>query len=156
MNSIVEKVRIPIQKIVEENGLILYDLEYLKEEGTFFLRVSIERPDKTMDFDTCSVISEKISDLLDEIDPISHEYILEVCSPGAERPLRNKKDYEDAMNQYIQVNLINLVENKESFKGYLVAMDDNTITISYKDKTRDKKVILEFSNIASANLAVKI
>lgn len=156
MNSIVEKVRIPIQKIVEENGLILYDLEYLKEEGTFFLRVSIERPDKTMDFDTCSVISEKISDLLDEIDPISHEYILEVCSPGAERPLRNKKDYEDAMNQYIQVNLINLVENKESFKGYLVAMDDNTTTISYKDKTRDKKVILEFSNIASANLAVKI
>ena len=105
MNSIVEKVRIPIQKIVEENGLILYDLEYLKEEGTFFLRVSIERPDKTMDFDTCSVISEKISDLLDEIDPISHEYILEVCSPGAERPPLYVQRHEILLRGFLSYSL---------------------------------------------------
>ncbi len=156
VNQIIEKVKIPIQKIVEENDLCLYNLEYLKEDGVYFLRVSIERKDKTMDFDTCSKISEKISSFLDEVDPIEHAYILEVCSPGAERPLKTKQDFDEALNQYVEVHLKQPIEKKDAFKGYLIAVEAASITIAYKDKTRDKTIQINFENIAEANLAVKI
>ena len=100
-NEILKKVQEPIQKIVSEADLLLYDLDFVEEEGNTFLRVSIEKKDHTMDFATCEMISNQISQLLDDIDPINQPYILEVCSPGAERPLVTKQDFYNAMSQKI-------------------------------------------------------
>ena len=88
--DVVKILRPEIEKIVTSQNLNLYDLEFVKEDGVWFLRVSIEKQDGTMDFETAEVISTLVSAKLDELDPIEHEYILDVCSPGAERPIRNK------------------------------------------------------------------
>ena len=73
-NEILKKVQEPIQKIVSEADLLLYDLDFVEEEGNTFLRVSIEKKDHTMDFATCEMISNQISQLLDDIDPINQPY----------------------------------------------------------------------------------
>ena len=154
-NEILKKVQEPIQKIVSEADLLLYDLDFVEEEGNTFLLVSIEKKENTMDFATCEMISNQISQLLDDIDPINQPYILEVCSPGAERPLVTKQDFDNAIEAYIQVYFHQPVNQKEDLKGDLIAVDEQTITLSYKEKTRVKTIVIPFENISKAHLAIK-
>ena len=155
-NKVINKVKPYIEEIVTSNNLHLYDLEFVKEDGMWFLRVSIEKDDGTMDFETAEVISNLVSEKLDELDPIDHEYVLDVCSPGIERPIRNKEEFVSNLNNYITVYLKEEDENqKDSYTGDLVEVNEETITMSYKDKTRIKKVSIKFENISKAHLAIK-
>lgn len=153
--DVVQILRPEIEKIVTSQNLNLYDLEFVKEDGVWFFRVSIEKQDGTMDFETAEVISTLVSAKLDELDPIEHEYILDVCSPGAERPIRNKEEFKNSINQYISVYLKEKDGEKEMYTGDLLEVNENDIVISYKDKTRVKKVSVKFENIEKAHLAIK-
>ena len=154
--NIVEKLRPVIQEIVNSQNLNLYDLEYVFEDNTWILRVSIEKEDGTMDFETAEVVSDIISAKLDEIDPIDHYYILDVGSPGAERPLKTKQDYINNINQYISVYLKEKDANgKDLYTGDLLEVNESSITMSYKDKTRIKKITIDFENVQKAHLAIK-
>ena len=109
-----------------------------------------------MDFETAEVISNLVSDKLDELDPIEHEYVLDVCSPGAERPIRNKEEFLANLNEYISVYLDEEDENKKDmYTGDLLEVNDEDIVISYKDKTRVKKAKINFKNIIKAHIAIK-
>jgi len=155
-NQVIQKVRPYIEKIVEEQHLHLFDLEFVKEDNTWFLRVSIEKDDGTMDFETAEVVSNLVSAKLDEIDPIDHEYILDVCSPGVERPIRNKEEFIQNINQYISVYLDHKDENgKEMYTGDLLEVKDTYLVLSYKDKTRLKKINIDLNNIIKAHIAIK-
>lgn len=155
-NNVVKTVKPFIEEIVTSNGLHLYELEFVKEDGMWFLRVSIEKDDGTMDFETAEVISTLVSAKLDELDPIDHEYVLDVCSPGAERPIRNKEEFISNLNNYITVYLNEEDENKkDSYTGDLLEVNDGFIVMSYKDKTRVKKVSIKLENISKAHLAIK-
>ena len=154
--DIVEIVRPDIEKIVSSQNLNLYDLEFVKEDGVYFLRVSIEKDDGSMDFETAEIISNLVSEKLDELDPIEHEYILDVCSPGAERPIRNKEEYLNSINQYVSVYLKQPQEaDVDMYTGDLLEVNDDYVVISYKDKTRVKKVNIKFENIEKAHIAIK-
>lgn len=153
--DVVKILRPEIEKIVTSQDLNLYDLEFVKEDGVWFLRVSIEKKDGTMDFETAEVISTLVSAKLDELDPIEHEYILDVCSPGAERPIRNKEEFASNLNQYISVYLKEKQDDKEMFTGDLLEVNEFDIVLSYKEKTRVKKVSIKFENIEKAHLAIK-
>ena len=132
--DVVKTVRPFIEEIVKANNLNLFELEFVKEDGMWFLRVSIEKDDGTMDFETAEVISNLVSDKLDELDPIEHEYVLDVCSPGAERPIRNKEEFLANLNEYISVYLDEEDENKKDmYTGDLFEVNDEDIVISYKD-----------------------
>ena len=155
-NNVVSKVKPFIEEIVTSNGLHLYELEFVKEDGMWFLRVSIEKDDGTMDFETAEVISNLVSTKLDELDTIEHEFVLDVCSPGAERPIRNKEEFKNNLNEYIKVYLNQEDENKkDSYTGDLLEVNEEDIVMSYKDKTRIKKVSIKFENISKAHLAIK-
>ena len=155
-NDVVKVVRPFIEEIVTSNNLHLFDLEFVKEDGMWFLRVSIEKEDGTMDFETAEVISNLVSSKLDELDPIEHEYVLDVCSPGAERPIRNKEEFQANLNEYITVYLENEDENKKDmYTGDLLEVNEDDIVISYKDKTRVKKVSVDLKNIEKAHIAIK-
>lgn len=153
--NIVEKLKPILKNIVEDNGLFLFDIEFLKEDGVYFLRVSIEKEDKTMDFMTCEKIADIISKKLDELDPIPHEYILETCSPGLERPIRNKEEYIEYLNEYISVYLEEKVDNLDIITGYLREVEEDGIVLEYKNKTRTKNIKVKNENIIKAHLAVK-
>ena len=155
-SDVVKTVRPFIEEIVKANNLNLFELEFVKEDGMWFLRVSIEKDDGTMDFETAEVISNLVSDKLDELDPIEHEYVLDVCSPGAERPIRNKEEFLANLNEYISVYLDEEDENKKDmYTGDLLEVNDEDIVISYKDKTRVKKAKINFKNIIKAHIAIK-
>jgi len=154
--DVVKTVRPFIEEIVKANNLNLFELEFVKEDGMWFLRVSIEKDDGTMDFETAEVISNLVSDKLDELDPIEHEYVLDVCSPGAERPIRNKEEFLANLNEYISVYLDEENENKKDmYTGDLLEVNDEDIVVSYKDKTRVKKAKINFKNIIKAHIAIK-
>ena len=155
-NNVIKTVRPFIEEIVKSNNLNLFDLEFVKEDGMWFLRVSIEKDDGTMDFETAEIISNLVSSKLDELDPIDHEYVLDVCSPGAERPIRNKEEFISSLNKYITVYLKEEDELKNnSYTGDLLEVNDEEIVLSYKDKTRVKKATIKFNNIEKAHIAIK-
>ena len=82
---IVEIVHEHILPIVEPLHVELVDVEFVKEGPNYFLRVYVDQ-ENGIDLDTCGIVSEKISEMLDVVDPIAQENILEISSPGAERP----------------------------------------------------------------------
>lgn len=82
--------------------------------------------------------------------------MLEVASPGAERPLKKAADFEKHIGAYVFVKLYQKVAGEKEFVGDLVAFDGETLTLNYLDKTRQKTVELELSNIAKARTQVKL
>jgi ribosome maturation factor RimP len=138
----------------------LVDVEWEKLGNDRILRLLVDKPDGIAIQDTAD-LSEIISPLLDTIspDPFPTEgYMLEVASPGAERPLKKEADYENAMNQYIMVKLYQKIEGVKEFVGDLVALDkeNQRITIEIRDKTRTKKMDIPLDKISKANTLVKL
>ena len=90
------------------------------------------------------------------IDPFPDQYMLEVSSPGLERPLKTKEALTNAVGQYINVSLYKAIDKIKIFQGDLVAFDGETLTIDYLDKTRHKTVEIPYQTVAKARLAVKL
>ncbi|HHW48601.1 MAG TPA: ribosome maturation factor RimP [Clostridiaceae bacterium] len=125
IEEIVEKLALPI---VEKNSFELVDVEFVKEGSNWYLRVYIDK-DGGISIDDCQVVSEELSDKLDEIDPIKHSYFLEVSSPGLDRPLKTERDFERNKGEKVELKLYKPVEGKKLFEGELVGLIDNKIVI---------------------------
>lgn len=154
MSKITEQVEQMVLPIVEELNLELVDIEFVKEGRNWFLRVYVDNPEAPIDIDSCAVVSEKLSEILDKNDPIEQNYFLEVSSPGAERPLKKEKDFEKALGSYIYIKTYEPIEDEKEFEGYLNAYDDEQVTIEIKIKTRRKTIVIERSKIAVIRLAI--
>ncbi|GAC91724.1 hypothetical protein KN10_2160 [Anoxybacillus flavithermus NBRC 109594] len=150
VTHIVEELVTPI---VTHMGLELVDIEYVKEGKNWFLRVFIDSP-TGVDIDQCGVVSERLSEKLDEIDPIPHNYFLEVSSPGAERPLKKMKDFERAVGKNVYVKTYEPIDGQKEFEGLLTAFDGQTVTVEVKVKTKKKTIKIPYEKVASARLAV--
>ena len=101
--------------IVEEQGCSLWDVEYVKEAGTWYLRVLIDK-EGGVDILDCENISRALSDLLDEADPIEGSYTLEVGSAGAERVLKRPADFQRYLNSPVLVKLYKPVDGRKEFR----------------------------------------
>lgn len=156
MSSVVEKVQDVIQPIVDSYHFELVDMEFVKEGKSWYLRVYIDKP-AGIQLEDCAMISEKISEKLDAMDPdpIPQAYYLEVSSPGAERPLKNERDYQRALNQYIHISLYQPVNGAKVFEGTLIKLTADDLTLSVKDKTRRKSLVFARQQIAHARLAIE-
>ena len=90
--------------VVAEQGCELWDVEYVKEAGTWYLRLYIDK-EGGVSINDCEAISRRVSDLLDEADPIEGSYTFEVSSAGAERPLKRPSDFERFLGSPVTVRL---------------------------------------------------
>ncbi|WP_079508466.1 ribosome maturation factor RimP [Mesobacillus jeotgali] len=153
MSKVTEVVEELVTPILNENDLELVDIEYVKEGKNWFLRVYIDK-DNGIDIEECGIVSERLSEKLDAIDPIPHNYFLEVSSPGAERPLKKEKDYQKAIGKNVFVKTYEPIDGEKAFEGILTDYNGETITVEVKIKTRKKTVAIPFEKIASARLAV--
>ncbi len=81
--NIEKKVETLVSDVIKENGYILYKVEYVKENGTMFLRLYIDK-NGVMDIEDCVTVSNLVNPILDEADPIDESYILDVCSKGVD------------------------------------------------------------------------
>lgn len=145
-----------ITPVLQEEDCILYDVEWLTNQKPPVLQVSVEKNDGTMDLDTCAACSDKISTLLDEKDWYAKEYMLEVCSPGAERELKTQEQLQAAIGKYVYVKLKDPKQGLDQVFGYLNEVNENGVLIAYKEKTRNKTITIEHTNISLIMTAVKL
>ncbi|MBD8013924.1 ribosome maturation factor RimP [Microbacterium sp. APC 3898] len=154
MSKITEQIEKIAQPITSELALELVDVEFLKEGRNWFLRVYVDNPEAPIDIDQCALVSEKLSEILDQLDPIEQNYFLEVSSPGAERPLKKEKDFEKAIGKFIYIKTYEPVEDAKEFEGYLKSYDDEQVEIEIKIKTRRKIINIPKDKIAIIRLAI--
>ncbi|NOV03128.1 ribosome maturation factor RimP [Paenibacillus sp. LMG 31457] len=138
-----------LKDFIEQNGFELVDIEYVKEGSNWFLRVYADK-EGGIDIDDCGRISEYLSVQLDEKDPISDAYFLEVSSPGAERPLKKTQDYYKAVNSHVFVTTYEQIEGSKEFEGLLLSFDEQDLVI----EIGKKQVTIPFTKVASARLAI--
>ena len=154
--SINEIVKELIKAKVEALGVELYDVEYVKEGRDYFLRVLIDKEDESIDLDTCVSVSDVVSAIMDEKDPISNEYLLEVTSPGVERPLKTIEQFKKAIEKYVLIDVKEPVEGYDQLVGTIKNVTEDGIKLEIKIKTRVKVVNIAFSIIENAMTTVKI
>lgn len=156
LSNVVDTVKNIVQPIVDEFQFELVDVEFVKEGKNWFLRTYIDKPGG-IDIEECALISEKISERMDQIDPdpIPQAYFLEVSSPGAERPLKKEADYQNAIGSYINISLYEPVEGQKVYEGTLKDLTEGTLTLTIRIKTREKEIEFDRKKIAKARLAIK-
>ena len=108
--------------IVELNGFELVDVEYVKEAGNWYLRGYIDKPGG-ITVNDCETVSRAFSDKLDENDFIEDSYIMEISSPGLDRPLKKDKDFERNMGKLVEIRTYRPIEKQKEFCGILTAYD---------------------------------
>ena len=114
---------------VEEEGCSLWDVEYLKEAGSWYLRVYIDKEDG-VSIEDCERISRRLDTILDEADPIPDSYIFEVASAGADRELKRPSDFAQFIGREVEVKTYRQIEGQKAFVGKLIDYSDGNVTIS--------------------------
>ncbi|MBN6887202.1 ribosome maturation factor RimP [Cytobacillus horneckiae] len=153
MSKVTEVVEQLVTPILSDLQLELVDIEYVKEGKEWFLRVFIDK-DSGVDIEECGMVSERLSEKLDEVDPIPYNYFLEVSSPGAERPLKKEQDFVKAVGKNVFIKTYEPIDGEKTFEGVLTAFDGKTVTVDMQIKTRKKTVQIPYGKIANARLAV--
>ena len=149
-NNTEAKVLPLLEPIVEANGLELVDLEFVKEGVKWYLRVYIDK-DGGVNIDDCELVSRALEAKLDEKDPIEQAYILEVSSPGIDRPLKKEADFVKYQGEIIDVKLYKAVNGSKQYQGKLLGLENGVLSI---EEENGNVVTFEHKDTASVRLAV--
>lgn len=152
MSKVTQIVTDLLTPILDEMKLELVDIEFKKEGTNYFLRVFIDNETGNIDIDDCGTVSERLSQRLDEVDPIPMAYFLEVSSPGAERPLRNERDFQKAVGKHVHITTKEPVNGHTVFEGELVAIDTDIRTLTVKEIKHTYE--LSIDQIETARMAI--
>ena len=114
------KVAALIKEPVESLGLELWDVRFVKEGASWYLRVFIDR-NGGISIDDCTEVSRLIDPIIDDADPINVSYFLEVCSPGLERELTETEHFNKYIGADVKVRLIRPRDGKKEFSGKLIS-----------------------------------
>lgn len=128
----VKTVREIVEPFASELGLRIWDVRFLKEGASWYLRIFIDK-DGGVSIDDCVDLTHLINKPLDEADPIEQAYFLEVSSPGVERDLVRDEHFTEFLGEKIKVKMIRPVDGKREFSGILKDYSDGNITIEVSD-----------------------
>ena len=131
--------------LVEANNFELVDVEYVKEAGTWYLRIYIDK-EGGININDCELVSRAFSEILDKEDPIEDAYILEVSSPGLGRPLKKDKDFQRNLGEEVEVRTYKPINKQKEFVGLLDAWDKEKVTLQRESG--------EMMTIARADIAL--
>ena len=141
---VVEELSAPI---IEEMGLELVDVEYIKEGGAQILRIYIDKPGGVT-HDECEAVSKRLDVLLEEKDPIPQLYYLEVSSPGIERPLKNLRDFRRFAGYAVRITTFAALDGRKKIIGRLIGIEEGNLTLEEDGKT----ISIPLKQVASARL----
>jgi ribosome maturation factor RimP len=133
--------------ILEEMGFELVDVEYVSSQGRWVLRLFIDK-EGGVTIDDCARVSSELGDLIDVKNFIDHSYVLEISSPGLDRPLKKEKDILNAMNKRIKLKMVTPVKGQRNYSGYLRDFKDGTLHL----ETEGGLVALPWHEVEKANL----
>lgn len=140
-----------VEPIAAENGCTVWDVEYVKEAGTWFLRVYIDK-DGGVDISDCEVVSRALSDKLDELDPIEGSYTLEISSAGIDRVLKKPEHFEQFLGTEVEVKLYRPMEGRKDHVGLLLAYASGDVTL----ETKSGSLLFPKKDVAQVRLYVRI
>ena len=133
MSKLTDKIAGIARPVVEEEGCSLWDVEYVREAGTWYLRVFIDK-DGGVSIDDCERVSRRLDPILDEEDPIPESYVFEVGSAGADRELKRPGDFARFMGSEIEVRLYRPMEGSKHYTGVLASYEDGTVGLRQGDR----------------------
>ena len=148
MANSAERVYELIKDAVEAEGARLWDVRFLKEGASWYLRVFIDKPEG-ISIDDCTNVSHAIDPIIDEADPIDVSYYLEVCSPGIERELTRSRHYEESLGKQVRLKLYRAYDGKKEITGTLEDVTEENVTLV----TEGNALTVERKNISKANLS---
>lgn len=146
MANAAEKVFSLIKETVENQGVELWDVRFLKEGASWYLRVFIDKKDG-ISIDDCTNVSHAIDPIIDEADPIDVSYYLEVCSPGIERELSREEHFSKVLGEKIKIKLYKGVDGKKEFTGVLKSAEEKVVI-----ETENGDMEFTFKEISKAHL----
>lgn len=150
LKGLVKRIEEEIQSVVEREGVELLGVELVTESGRRVLRVYIDSPGGVSLRD-CERVSRAIDPILEKVDLIEGRYFLEVSSPGIERPLFKRKDYERFKGETVKINTTLSIEGRKNFTGKIKATAEDSVII----ETDSGDLRIAFENINKAKLVVK-
>ncbi|MBN1847336.1 MAG: ribosome maturation factor RimP [Deltaproteobacteria bacterium] len=145
--SIARKITDLAEPILDETGYELVDVEYLSTHGKWVVRIYIDKAGG-ISIDDCVQVSRELGDLLDIKEIIEHEYVLEVSSPGVNRPLKKEKDFVRAIGQKIKVTTTTPINGRRHFLGRLEAFENGDLHLDINGT----QVMLSWEEINKANI----
>lgn len=133
----VEELIAPV--VVEEMGYDIWDVEYVKEGASWYLRITIDS-ENGIDIDDCEKVHRAVDPIIEEADPIEGFYYLEVSSPGVERIIRLPEHYEACIGCVVQLKLFSDVNGKKEFIGELVGISEDNEEVTVIDGASEVKI----------------
>lgn len=152
MKKITELVSELAAPVVKEAGCSLWDVEYVREGGTWYLRLYLDKPGG-VDILDCEKVSRAVEPLLDEVDPIEGSYTFEVSSAGAERALKRPKDFAQFLGSPVTVRLYKARDGRKEFAGILKFHDpsDGSVTVT----VGSQELVFQKNDVALIRLRVE-
>ena len=149
MSKITDKVWSMAEPVAAKNGCEIWDVEYVKEAGQWFLRIYIDKEGGVF-INDCEAISRELDKMLDEADPIPESYVFEVSSAGAERQLKRQSDFECFYGSKVEVKLYRPLDGAKAFVGKLLSYDNGDVTL----ETAAGEQRFEKKQVASVRLRI--
>ena len=146
VNALVEQIAEIVKPIAEELNYDIYHIEYVKESGEYYLRIYIEK-DGGVSLNDCEALSRRVSDVLDEKDPITDAYFLEVSSPGLNRGLYKEEHFKMFIGKEVLVKLTSSIDGTKSVKGILKDVLEDSIIIDAETEVKILKDKIKFANL---------
>ena len=147
------KIKPLLEAKISELGFEPISINKKIEKGDVLLSIVVDRVEP-IDMDTIVKISQDLSTYLDEVDNSDEKYFLDVSSLGAEKPLKIE-DLDKYVGRFIHVHVNNAIDGMNIFEGDLVEVKEDSLTLTYRIKTRVKTVNILFNNIYKIRLAIK-
>ncbi len=151
----IQKIESLIQPILKANNIGKFKISQ-KSGKNSILEICIKKIDGEVDLDVCEIVSNQISDILDQHDDSDQPYILDVCSFGAEEVLENEIEIKNHVGDYVHIELRNPQKGIDALDGTLTSFEDKVLNITYMVKGIKKQTAIDYDNVRLIRLAVKI
>ena len=142
-----------VSKKLEKIGYELVSISTRFEQGEKILSIVVDRVEP-INMEAIVEVSHFLNEYFDELNPFEDSYTLDISSLGAEKPLKIDQ-LDKYVNSYVHVHLVNPINGENIYEGTLVGLNEETITLSYRVKTRIKTVDIAKANISKIRLAIK-
>lgn len=150
VDALLETIDQLVRPIAEELNYEIYHIEYVKENGDYYLRIYIDK-DGGIALSDCEALSRRVSDVMDEKDPIKDAYFLEVSSPGLNRGLFTDEHFKKQIGKEIMVRFTKSLNGRKNLKGILKEVSDDSVVVE-----AEELVTIPKDKIKSANLEGEI
>jgi len=151
IDSLINEIDQLVRPIAVELDYEIYYIEYVKENGEYYLRIYIDKEDGRISLSDCEAMSRRVSEVMDVKDPIKDAYFLEISSPGLNRGIYTEEHYKKYINNEVQIRFTKSLNGKKNIKGILKEVKENSIIIDAEGNIEIPK-----DKIKSANLEGEI